>query len=282
MKYPPVQDKTVVVTGCSSGIGEAAAFYLREHGWTVFPTARKDEDLDRLSQNGFEPVRLDVTSSESIEHAVNEVLSKTKGQLGALVNNAGFGQAGAIEDISREALRYQFEVNVFGVHELTNHFIPTFKKQGYGRIVQVSSVLGRVTIPMVGSYCAAKHALESLSDAMRIELRSTGIAVTLIEPGPIISKFRKTAVAMAEQNLDNESSRFGDDYEKEFERRKKQEKKPDLFTRPPEDVARKILTALESEHPAIRACVTIPAYIGAVMRRIAPDWLMDHLLARRL
>lgn len=282
MRYPVVQEKSVLVTGCSSGIGEATAIYLREHGWKVLPTARKDADLEKLKVAGFDPIFLDVASSESVQSAASQVLEKLDGRLGALVNNSGFGQAGALEDVSREALRYQFEVNVFGAQELANCFIPVFRKQGWGRIVNISSVLGRITLPMVGSYCATKHAMESLSDALRIELRTTGIAVSLIEPGPIISNFRKTAVAMGLKNLAQANSRFGEDYEKEFERRRRQEKKPDLFTRPPEDVAVKILHAIDSSRPRRRYCVTIPAYIGSVLRRIAPDAFLDHLLARRV
>ncbi len=155
----------------------------------VVPTARKAEDLQRLRENGFEPVELDVADSDSVQRAADEVLRRVDGRLGALVNNAGFGQPGAMEDISRDVLRYQFEVNVFGMQELTNRCIPVFRQQGRGRIVNISSVVGRVSLPFLGSYSATKFAMEAISDALRMELRDAGIAVSLVEPGPIATSF---------------------------------------------------------------------------------------------
>ena len=278
MKYTSVTQKTVLVTGCSSGIGAATAHYLRDHGWTVFPTARKDDDLNQLKADGFNPIRLDLTDSQSVREAVNSVKEQTEGQLGALVNNAGFAQAGVLEDVNRDALRAQFEVNVFGMQELTNQCIPLFRHQRYGRIVNVSSVLGRIVSPMVGSYCASKFAMEALSDTLRVELRGTGIAVSIIEPGPIISEFRRNAARASTQSIDVEKARYGELYQKEAARREKQVKKPDLFTRPPEEVAKKIYHALESTRPHRRYCVTIPAYLGAWAARWLPTALIDKAL----
>ncbi|MFH0909017.1 MAG: SDR family NAD(P)-dependent oxidoreductase [bacterium] len=282
MKAQPVQVKNVLVTGCSSGIGLATARVLRARGWNVAPTARKKEDLDMLRADGFAPLELDVADTESVQRAAVAALDQFGGQIGGLVNNAGFGQAGAIEDLSRELLRYQFEVNLFGVHDLTCRFIPTFRRQGWGRIVNISSVLGRVVIPFSGSYCATKFALEALSDALRVELTGSGIAVCLVEPGPIISQFRKNAANRAQESLDPQHTTYGSYYEKEIARRIRQQKKPDAFTRPPEDVAAKIVHALESPRPKIRYCVTIPAYLGAFASRFVPAGVLDAVNARKV
>lgn len=281
MTVPPAQNRSVLVTGCSSGIGAAAAPYLRDRGWRVFPSARKLDDVARLRDAGFDAVRLDVADSTSIREAVATLLEATGGQLGAVVNNAGYGQPGAVEDVPREALRRQFEVNVFGAHELTATLVPVFRRQGWGRIVTVSSVLGRVTIPMVGSYCATKHALESLSDALRVELRGSGVAVSLVEPGPIATRFRTNAVAMGEEHLDADS-RFAAEYRREHAKRTRADRRDTMFTRPPEAVAARIAHALASPHPRRRYCVTVPAYLGAILRRVVPDALLDYIGARRL
>ncbi len=196
------------------------------------------------------------------------MLARAGGRLGALVNNAGYCQAGAMEDISRAALRAQFETNVFGLHDLTRALLPAFRRQHGGRIVNVSSVFGRLAAPMVGSYCASKFALEALSDALRIELRGTGIWVALIEPGAILSHFRKNAAETLARSVDREQSAYGSVYAQEIERRRRQVKKADFFTRPPEDVARRIRHALESpapggawapRHPGGRPARTPPA-----------------------
>jgi len=282
MKFPNVENRSVIVTGCSSGIGAATAHLLRERGWLVIPTARKDEDLALLTKAGFKPVKLDLTSSSSVKDAVAKALEITGGKIGAVVNNAGFGQPGAVEDLSREALRQQFEVNVFGLQELTNQLIPSFRKQGYGRIVNVSSVLGRVSAPMIGAYCASKFALEALSDSLRIEMRSAGVGVSIIEPGPIVTAFRRRLGVQISEKLDSDQSCYGDVYEVEAERRKKQVKKINLFVRPPEDVAVKIAHALASSHPKRRYCVTFPAYFGAFARRFLPYALTDKSMASKV
>lgn len=282
MNIPTVQPRSVLITGCSSGIGAAAATLLRDAGWQVFPTARKPGDLDALREQGFAPVAMDIANAASVETAVRDLLGQTGGNLGALVNNAGFAQAGALEDVSRDALRNQFETNVFGLHHLTRLLLPVFRRQGCGRIINVSSVLGRISTPMLGSYCASKYALEALSDALRIELRNTGIWVALIEPGPIVSRFRKNAAETLERTVDRNQSGFGGTYAHEIERRRRQVKKPDLFTRPPEDVARKIRYALESPRPRRRYRVTLPACLVEWVVRFVPQVWTDPLLARRV
>ncbi len=269
--------RCVLVTGCSSGIGLATAEVLRTHGWHVIPTARKDADLDMLKERGFKGVRLDLADANSVERATSEAISLSEGGIGALVNNAGVAQYGAVEDLTREALTRQFAVNTIGVQDLTNRMIAHFRQQGRGRIVNVSSVYGRVAAPMVGAYCASKYALEALSDAMRVELRHEGVAVILIEPGPILSAFREKSAEHSITNLDMHGGRFEERYARRMEKAKRPQRK-DFFTKPPEAVAIKIARALEARRPRSRYCVTVPAYAGALLRRFAPDILLDRLL----
>ena len=279
MRYPPVKNKTVLITGCSSGIGLATALLLREHGWDVAPTARKEKDIERLRADGFSPIVLDLFDSGSVNNAAGEALELFGGTIGALVSNAGFAQVGAVEDISREDLRRQFEVNLFGMQELANRLIPQFRKQGWGRVVNVSSVYGRVTAPMVGAYCASKHAMESLSDALRMELRGSGVAVSLIEPGAIRTEFRRNAAEQAERSLDPQSAQFGKRYDRIISRREERLRKERPFSLPPEAVARKIRHALESSRPKARYCVTLPAHLAAFLRRVLPTSLIDRILS---
>ncbi|HEY5653968.1 MAG TPA: SDR family NAD(P)-dependent oxidoreductase [Pontiella sp.] len=278
MKTLRIEDKSVLITGCSSGIGLSTAELLRSNGWKVFPTARKADDLDALRQSGFDAVKLDVTSSESIAAAVGWILVKNEGKLGAVVNNAGFGMPGAIQDLSRDAMRQQFEVNLFGLQELTNKLIPVFREQGYGRIVNISSVVGRLSLPFMGIYSASKFALEAVSDAQRVELYPDSIAVSLVEPGPISTKFSANCAGQGEELLDTSSSKFGESYKRYFKKRRNGGMSEDRFRLPPEAVAKKILHALESPHPKIRYKVTIPAYLGDWIARFVPSTLTDRMM----
>ena len=282
MSVPQVPSRTVLVTGCSSGIGAATALFLREAGWRVHPTARKPDDLEALRGAGFSPIAMDVADPAAVEAAVRDLLAQTGGSLGALVNNAGFCQAGAMEDVSRDALRAQFEVNLFGLHQLTRALLPVFRSQGCGRIVNISSVFGRISAPMLGTYCASKFALEAISDALRIELWNTGVWVALVEPGAILSRFRRNAAEALDRSIDRTRSGFGEVYAHEIERRRRQVKKADFFTRPPEEVARKILHALESPRPRRRYPVTLPAHLAEWAVRFIPQAWTDPLLARRV
>ena len=282
MKIAEVRKRTVLITGCSSGIGEATARYLRDRGWDVIPTARKSSDLDALRAEGFDPIKLDLGDTDSVQQTVKECLDRVPDGLGGLVNNAGMALPGAVEDVGRDALRRQFEVNVFGLQELTNGLIPAMRKQGWGRIVNVSSIYGRIAAPMVGSYCASKFALEALSDSLRIELSGTGIGLSLIEPGPIVSAFRRNAAAALEADVINDDVRYAESYKKEAARRKKQFKKVDFINRPPEDVAKKIAHALESSHPRRRYVITLPAHAGVFMARFVPAALIDRVMAGQL
>lgn len=280
MQSPQVAVKNVLVTGCSTGIGAATARLLKERGWQVIPTARKPEDLERLKSEGFKPVPLDMADSASVARAAGEVMESFQGRIGALVNNAGFGQPGAMEDLTRDAMRYQFEVNVFGLQELTNKFVPCFRKQGYGRIVNVSSVLGRIVLPFMGVYSASKFAVEAMSQTLRVELRGSGVMVSVIEPGPIETAFRKTTKDRGREQLEKIQTVFTKHYEDQLMTETVKKKFTHHFMLPPEAVAEKIRHAVESDCPRRRYPVTLPAYAGACLSRFAPDALLEFLLAK--
>ncbi|MAS81058.1 MAG: short-chain dehydrogenase [Legionellales bacterium] len=271
--------KHVLVTGCSSGIGRCIADGLKERGFNVFVTARKQEDIDALSKADFEVIMLDLADTESIQAAVLTLLSKTNDQLYGLINNAAYGLIGAMEDIPIMALRDQFEINIFGTQKLTNLLIPVMRKQNSGRIIQISSVLGFITMKFRGSYCASKYALEAISDAMRYELNNTGINVSLIEPGPITSNFRNNALNNFQVVVNKEHSHFKEDYTKiENELRGNKYNAP--FSLGPEVVLKHVVHALESDNPKARYLVTFPTYLFAVLKRILPEFLLDKILAR--
>lgn len=282
MRLPLVQDKTVLITGCSTGIGASAATTLKDRGWTVIPTARKDEDLDRLRDDGFDPIRMDMADAESVANGAKQALERTDGRLGALVNNAGFGQSGAVEDLKREHLEYQFDVNVFGLQDLTNRLISVFRTQGYGRIIHISSVVGRISIPLLGCYSASKFAVEALADAQRVELRGSGVGVILIEPGPIITEFRRTAARRAQETLNLSDGKKSTFYIEQIQKRIDSQKKPSLINKTPDAVTVKIVHALESKRPRRRYAITLPAHAGAFMRRFAPYALIDLVLSAKV
>ncbi len=271
--------KTILITGCSSGIGLCAAEMLARRGYRVFATARRAEDVARLAETGLESLRLDLTDSASIDAAVEEVLSRTGGTLDALFNNGAYGQPGAVEDLRREVLRTQFETNLFGTHELTCRVIPVMRRQGHGRIVQNSSVLGLITLPFRGAYNASKFALEGLTDTLRLELHGTGIHVSLIEPGPITSRFRANAMARYREHIDREASPFREVYEG-MERRLQKKGPAAPFTLPPEAVVKKLIHALESPRPKARYYVTFPTHLFATLRRLLPHAGLDWVLRR--
>ena len=281
MLRPLVQHRSVLITGCSSGIGRATADFLRARGWRVLASARRTEDVYRLRADGFEALVLDVADADSVSRAAAETLLMLEGRLGALVNNAGYGQAGAMEDVSRDMLRRQFEVNVFGLQDLTNRLLPALLAAGAGRIVHVSSVLGRVAIPMNGSYCASKHAVEALADAQRVELRNTGIGLSVVEPGPITTAFRLNAARQAEAHLPKGQSRFAPYYAQQIAGHRAA-RMADRFALPPEAVARAIAHALESPRPRARYRVTLPARVAPMARALVPDAVYDHVVARRV
>lgn len=271
------QTKAVLITGCSSGIGLCTAHGLKNRGYHVIATARKEADVASLEKEGLETLQLDLDNSSSIQKAVEETLSRTNGQIYGLFNNGAYGQPGAVEDLSRDVLRAQFETNIFGTHELTNLVIPAMRKHGCGRIIQNSSVLGLINLPYRGAYNATKFALESLSDTLRLELHGTGIHVSLIEPGPIISKFRVNAQAMYQKHIDRENSAHRE-YYKGVDARLNKKGNASRHTLPPEAVLDKVIHALESNKPKIRYPVTQPTYVAAIAKRLLPAAWLDKIM----
>lgn len=269
--------KSILITGCSTGIGLYVAQGLQQRGYRVFATARKPEDVEHLASLGLESLVLDLDDSESINQAVNTVLERTRGKLDALFNNGAYGLPGAVEDLSREALRAQFETNLFGWVELTNLIIPVMRHQGHGRIIQNSSVLGFAAMAYRGAYNASKFALEGLTDTLRQELTGTHIYVSLIEPGPIISHFRKNASAAFHKYIDAENSAHRQQYQSMIERLNK-EGPAAPFTLGPETVLKRVLHALEAKRPKIRYYVTFPTYLFGYLKRLLSYSMMDRLL----
>jgi NAD(P)-dependent dehydrogenase (short-subunit alcohol dehydrogenase family) len=271
--------RSILITGCSSGIGLAAARSLKARGWRVLATARKREDLHRLATTeALEALYLELADETSVAQCAEQALTRTAGDLFALFNNAAYGQPGAVEDISAEALRRQIEVNVIGAHELTRRILPAMRANGSGRIVQCSSVLGFVAAPFRGAYCASKFALEGLTDALRVELRGSGIYVALIEPGPIRTRFVENAVAAARANINIEVSIHRERYRAmlaALERGGSQ-----TFKLEPEVVARKLIHAVESRRPKARYRVTVPSHLASLAIRVLPTRLLDSLAAR--
>ena len=269
--------KTVLITGCSSGIGLCLAYGLRSTGYHVFTTARKEEDVTKLKKLGFDAFLLDLASSNSIKNAIYEIYQKTD-SLYALINNGAYGQVGALEDISREALEKQFQVNVFGWHELTNLVLPSMKARNMGRVVYISSVLGFVAMPFRGPYVASKFAIEGLVDTLRLELKKTKIKLSLVQPGPIESKFRQNAFLAFEKNVDLSNSDYKREYKTMIERLNSD--KNAKFTLAPESVLRCVLHALESKVPKNHYRVTFPTKLFAFLCRILPSSWMDNILSR--
>jgi NAD(P)-dependent dehydrogenase (short-subunit alcohol dehydrogenase family) len=269
--------RSILITGCSSGIGECVAHGLAARGWRVFASARGSADVERLGASGLEAVVLDLQDSESIATALAEVLDRNGGRLDALFNNGAYGQPGAVEDLSRETLREQFETNLFGWHELTNRIIPVMRAQGHGRIVQNSSVLGLIALPFRGAYNASKFALEGLTDTLRLELHGSGIHVSLVEPGPVLSRFRQNSLAALRANIDVEASVHRDKYRGAL-RRLEKEGPAAPFTLPPEAVLKKVIHALESPRPQARYYVTFPTYLFGTLRRLLPSRWLDRVL----
>ncbi|WP_028300609.1 SDR family NAD(P)-dependent oxidoreductase [Oceanospirillum beijerinckii] len=274
--------KSILITGCSSGIGHYTAHELNKLGYRVFATARKAEDVERLKREGLKDVYpLDLDCSDSIQRAVDWVLTETGGTLDVLFNNGAYGIPGAVEDLSRDSLRQQLETNVLGWHELTCLVLPVMRKQGHGRIIQNSSVLGLITLKYRGAYNTSKFALEGLSDTLRQELNGTNIYVSLIEPGPITSKFRDNAYQNFKRHINPHNSAHKAVYEA-VERRlaTSNGKQNDPFTLGPEAVTKCLLHAIESKHPKPRYYVTFPTHLFGWLRRILSTRMLDRVLLK--
>ncbi len=271
--------KTVLITGCSSGIGLAAAHALRTRGWRVLATCRAAADAEARRAEGFDSFALDLADPDSVTRGVEAALAL--GPVDALVNNGAFALPGAVEDLPREGLREIFETNLFGTHDLTRRMIPHFRAQGRGRVVNISSVLGLVGIRWRGAYVATKFALEGLSDVLRLEMEGTGIRVILIEPGPITSKIRANSIPHFERWIDWQASPRADQYRENLLKRLYESSGPDRFELPPSAVAAKLAHALESPHPRPRYYVTTPTYLSGIARRLLPTRALDWLTGRR-
>ncbi len=270
-------DRAVLITGCSSGIGKCVAVGLAARGYRVFVSARGESDVARLGEEGFEAMRLDLRDTASIREALDTVLARTSGKLYGLFNNGAYGQPGAVEDLPTDVLREQFETNFFGWHELTCRVLPIMRRQGYGRIIQNSSLLGFVALKWRGAYNASKFALEGLTDTLRMELSGSGIHVSLIEPGPIESRFRENAYAAFKANIDIENSPHREAYRR-VEARLAAEDETQPFTLPGDAVLEKVVHALESRRPKPRYYVTVPTYAFGFLRRILSTRLLDMAL----
>lgn len=271
-------EKAILMTGCSSGIGYCAAQQLQQRGYQVIASCRKSEDVARLKQSGLKYViQLDLNSSQSISDAVAETLVLSQGRLFALFNNGAYGLPGAVEDISRAALLRQFETNVFGTHELTCKLLPTLLAQKHARIIQNSSILGFVAMPNRGAYVASKYALEGLTDTLRLELANTSVKVSLIEPGPIVSAFRKNALSVFESTIDVDASRHKEMYQQALTRLRA-EGPVMRFTLPPEAVVAALIHALESARPKVRYRITKPTQVLACLKRMLPQTWLDQLI----
>ncbi len=273
------KEKSVLITGCSSGIGHCVAHGLLKRGYRVIATARAQEDVERLREEGLEALRLDLDDRDSITEALSQTLALTEGSLYALFNNGAYGQPGAVEDLTTDTLRAQFETNLFGWHELTRRIIPLMRQQGEGRIIQNSSVLGFVSMAYRGAYNASKFALEGLSDTLRLELRGSNVFVSLVEPGPIISRFRQNAYLKWKQNVDMENSIHSKVYAA-MESRFTTEGPVAPFTLPPEAVLKRVIHALESPRPKARYYVTFPTYLFAFLKRVLPAGVLDRALLK--
>ncbi|PHM47758.1 SDR family oxidoreductase [Xenorhabdus miraniensis] len=252
--------KAILITGCSSGIGLAAAKTLHQRGYRVLAACRKPDDLAHMRELGFEPIELDLDDKESVDRAAKTVIELTNGRLFGLFNNGGFGVYGPLESISREQMEKQFSTNFFGTHQLTCLLLPAIRAYGAGRIVQTSSVMGLLSTPGRGAYAASKYALEAWSDALRGELAKTGIKVSLIEPGPINTRFTENVNQMQQDNpVENPSL-------------------ASRFTLMPENVVSKLIHALESPNPKLRYSVTLLTHAVKVSRRILPEKWLDKIV----
>ena len=269
--------RSILITGCSSGIGYACAHGMKARGWRVLATARKKKDIARLRSEGLETLHLDYRVPKSIAMCAQETLKLTDGRLTALFNNGGYGQPGAVEDLPMKALRLQFETNFFGWHDLTTRIIPAMRSQGSGRIVQCSSCLGLVSLKYRGAYNASKFALEALSDAMRQELMDTGIHISLIEPGPIETRFTENSLVEYKANIDLTGSAHAEIYKERIARM--EDDTPTPYTLGPEAVLEKLIHAVESPRPRPHYYVTKATYMLSMARRLFSARIIDRLTA---
>lgn len=251
--------KTVLITGCSSGIGLESAHDLKRQGFQVLAACRKAEDVARMNGLGFTGIQLDLDAPESVDRAADEVLALCGNRLYGIFNNAGFGVYGPLSTISRAQMEQQFSANFFGAHQLTMRLLPAMIPHGEGRIVMTSSVMGLISTPGRGAYAASKYALEAWADALRMELRHTGIKVSLIEPGPIRTRFTENVNQTSDKPVENPGIAA-------------------RFTLGPEAVVAKVRHAFESPRPRLRYPVTLVTHAVSLLKRLLPGRVMDKIL----
>ena len=271
--------ETVLVTGCSSGIGYHVAKGLKERGYNVYATARKEKDVQRLITEGFKCLQLDYADSQSVQDLANELMLLVGTNLYGVFHNGAYGQPGAVEDLTRETIEKQFAANVFGWMELNNRLIVLMRHNNRGRIIFNSSVLGLISLPFRGAYNASKYAIEGFADTLRLELSDTNVKVSLVEPGPVESRFRANALQALKDNVNMEDSVHRDRYKKTLDRLAK-EGKVDPYTLPPEAVLKKVIHALESKSPQAHYYVTTPTYIMGTLKRLLPAKWMDKFILK--
>jgi len=271
--------KNILITGCSTGIGLQTAITLKDNGYKVYASARNQDDVNSLKSLGFDALKVDVRNKDEITSAFEYIMNEDK-KLDAVFNNAGFGQPGAVEDVSVEVLKEQFETNVFGLHEVTLQAMKIFRKQGYGKIMQHSSVLGIISLKFRGAYNASKYAIEGLADTMRQEVLGTDIFISTINTGPVTSKFRENALKKFNKNIDIENSSFTKEYKKELKGRLENDKDSTPFNLPATSVANIILEIMNATNPKPRYYVTKATYILGFAKRILSTTLLDKLLNR--
>jgi len=273
--------RSILITGCSSGIGHHLAHALHERGWQVLATCRKEADCARLRDEGLTSFRLDYEDQASIEAGFTQALEHTGGRLDALFNNGAYAMPGAAEDLPTDALRQIFEANFFGWHSLTRLAIPVMRAQGHGRIVMNSSVLGFIALRFRAAYVSTKHAVEGYSDTLRLELAGTGIHLILLEPGPIRTKIRENARAHYERWIKPRDSAWADTYANVVEKRLYDpDPPPDAFELSCEATSAKMIHALEHSRPRARYYVTTPTYMMGTLKRVLPTRWLDRLLIR--
>ena len=273
--------KSILITGCSSGIGYDAATTLHEQGWQVLATCRQQKDCDTLEQAGLTSFVLDYADESSVKAGAERALELTGGKVDALFNNGAYATPGLTEDLPRGAMREIFEVNLFGQLELTNLLIPAMREKQHGYIINNSSVLGLAGMPFRGAYCATKFAMEGLTDVLRLELSGSGIHVSLIEPGPVTTKIRENSVAHFEKWIDVEASAQKERYQSVMIPRLYRDKgAPDKFELPPSAVTAKLLRILNSPNPKPRYYVTTPTYLTGMLRRILSSRALDRVLLK--
>jgi short-subunit dehydrogenase len=265
---------SILITGCSTGIGLETAQYLKYKGYQVFTTARQEKDVEKLKSLGFEAFLLDVREKQTIENTLKSILAITGGTLDVVFNNAGFGQPGAIEDLRTEVLKEQFDTNVFGLHEVTIQVLPIMRAQGYGKIIQHSSVLGLISLKFKGAYNASKYAIEGLTDTLRQELLDTSIQATVLNTGPVLSEFRETAKQKARDNIDIEHSRFKSSYEEHLS----SVKSTVPFTLKAVEVAKVVESIIKSKDIKPRYYITKATYILGYLKRVISTSLLDKIL----